>query len=262
MTGTGTHNTALAALVAVIAGVEAATAAYQQEIQQARERILSGSQVAHTSCGPIEYAVAGDGPPVLVVQGAGGRFDQGMEPAAPLVERGFRVIAISRSGYLRTPLPGDGSSEAQADVHACLMNRLGVAACRIHRRFCRRPSSLQFSLRHQERISALVLLIPAAHMPRQRNAQAVRTPSGTQFLLDTALRSDLMSTFARETACRAILATPIAAVRNAAADEQARVRQILDHLQPISLRRQGLLNEASVIPGIRAIRLNRSPSRP
>ena len=48
---------------------------YHRDIKQARERVATGSQVVQTPCGPIEYAAAGNGKPVLVVRGAGGGFD-------------------------------------------------------------------------------------------------------------------------------------------------------------------------------------------
>ncbi|HSN03827.1 MAG TPA: alpha/beta hydrolase [Nitrospira sp.] len=261
MITTGVRATALVALGAAIAGLGAITHSYQGAVQQARGRVAGGSRIAHTSFGPIEYAVAGDGPPVLVVHGAGGGFDQGMDLGAPLVERGFRVIAMSRFGYLRTPLPHDASPAAQADAHACLLGTLGIDHVAILGASAGAPSSLQFALRHPGRITALVLLVPAAYVPRPGGVPAVHTPSCTQFLLDTALRSDFLlwtvSTFARETAIRTILATPPDAVLNASADEQARVQKMLDHLLPISQRRLGLLNEAAVIPGIPRYELER-----
>lgn len=254
MVRTGVRNALLIALGAAAAGLGAATYSYQGDIQQARDRVSSGSRIAQTACGPIEYAVAGDGPPVLVVHGAGGGFDQGMDLSAPLVERGFRIIAMSRFGYLRTPLPEDASPEAQADAHTCLLDSLGIERVAVIGASAGAPSSLQFALRHPGRITALLLLVPAAYVPRPGGAPAVHTSSGAQFLLDTALQSDVLlwavSTFARETAIRMILATPTTVVRNADDDEQARVQQMLEHLLPISQRRLGLLNEATVIPGI------------
>ena len=99
---------------------------YQRDVQRARERISTGSQVLDTRCGPIEYAVAGDGPPVAIVHGAGGGYDQGFSFGEPLIHSGFRVIAMSRFGYLRTPRPADASAPAQADAHACLLDALKI----------------------------------------------------------------------------------------------------------------------------------------
>ena len=99
---------------------------YRRDIDRARGRVSTGSQIVQTPCGPIQYAVAGDGPPVLVVHGAGGGYDQSLDFAEPLARSGFRVIAMSRFGYLGTPLPTDASAAAQADAHACLLDALKI----------------------------------------------------------------------------------------------------------------------------------------
>src|SRR5574342_220699 len=94
----------LAAAAAAAAALFALVfAAYQSDMSRARQRIASGSDVAQTACGAIEYAAVGEGPAILLVHGAGGGFDQVLEPARELAARGFRVISPSRFGYLRTP---------------------------------------------------------------------------------------------------------------------------------------------------------------
>ena len=94
----------LVMLAVVVAGVWMHFA-YQRDLRASRERLRGASHVIETPCGPIEYTESGDGAPLLVVHGAGGGFDQGMELGQSLASRGFRVIAMSRFGYLRTPLP-------------------------------------------------------------------------------------------------------------------------------------------------------------
>ncbi|MCX5930343.1 MAG: hypothetical protein NTW83_00520 [Cyanobacteria bacterium] len=88
------------------------------DIDAARARIAQGSRVIDTSCGLIEIQEAGAGVPLLAVHGSGGGFNQGMAFAAPLANQGIRVIAMSRFGYLRTPMPAEASAEAQADAYA------------------------------------------------------------------------------------------------------------------------------------------------
>lgn len=252
---------ALVVLVAIAAGLGVVTYFYQRDIQQARDRTSNGSQIVQTPCGPIEYAMAGDGPPVLLVHGAGGGFDQGMGFGRPLVERGFRVIAMSRFGYLRTPLPADASPPAQADAHACLLDALGIQRAAVVGASAGAPSSMQFALRHPKRTTAIVLLVPAVYVPRPDNAPSVTTPRGTKFLIDMGLRSDFLFwatiRLARQTVIRAILATPPAVVENASPEEQARMQQVMDSILPISERRLGLLNDVAVIPALRRYELER-----
>jgi 2-hydroxy-6-oxonona-2,4-dienedioate hydrolase len=105
----------------------AVVARYQREISAARERINSlGSQVIVTACGPIEYARVGDGYPVLVVHGLMGGFDQGLIHAEFLDSK-YQAIAVSRFGYLRSPMPEDADFNLQADIYACLLNELNIS---------------------------------------------------------------------------------------------------------------------------------------
>jgi len=224
---------------------------YRRDIRRERERIESGSAVADTAAGPIEYAISGEGPPVLVVHGAGGGFDQGLDLAESLAPGGFRFIAVSRFGYLRTPLPADASAAAQADAHACLLDALHIRRAAILGISAGGPSTLQFALRHPDRTAALVLLVPASYAPRPDTAQPKRMTRTSAFLFDTALRSDVLfwaaSKVARQTFIRAVLGTPPEVVARASADERARIQLVLERILPVRPRRQGLLNDATVV---------------
>jgi 2-hydroxy-6-oxonona-2,4-dienedioate hydrolase len=253
--------------VLILAGLVAAGlpglayARYRHAIRQARERVSTGGRIAETACAPIEYSVMGDGPPLLLVHGAGGGYDQGLEFGVPLAGRGFRIIAMSRFGYLRTPLPGDASAAAQADAHAYLLDALGIERAGIVGASAGAPSTLQFALRHPERCSAMVLMVPAAYAPRAGGAPSLQTPPRIEFLLGTALKSDLLfwaaTHIARNTLIRSILATPLSVMRNAGAPERARVNDVMEHLLPISARRLGLLNDAAVTSSLERYDLER-----
>lgn len=249
------------ARLAKLLGVAASAvvlARYRRDIRRARRRAESGSRIAETSLGPVEYGFAGEGPPVLVVHGAGGGFDQAMYLAEPLVRSGFRVIAMSRFGYLRTPLPADVSAEAQADAHALLLDALGIRRVAVLGASAGAPSTMQLVLRHPERIAAMVLLVPAAYP-----FQIEKTPAGamperaskeTRFLFDTALRSDFLfwavRQVARRTMTRGILATPLPVLDHASAAERERLAGVLDRILPVSRRRLGLLNDAAIVSSL------------
>jgi 2-hydroxy-6-oxonona-2,4-dienedioate hydrolase len=238
-----------------------AYANYQRDIRRARERIAVGSQILETSSGQIEYAVAGNGPPVLVIHGAGGGFDQGLYFSGALVQSGFRVIAMSRFGYLRTPLPDDASAASQADAHASLLDALNIQRAAVVSASAGAPSAMQFALRYPERVAALVLLVPAAYVPRPGGALSIKTPPGLDFLFDTALRSDFLFwaaiRIARKAVIRSVLATPPAVPKSASAEERARVLQVLDHILPIGPRRPGLINDSAITSSLPRYELER-----
>lgn len=234
---------------------------YRSEILPARERVATGSQVAQTPCGPIEYAAEGNGPAVLVVHGAGGGYDQGLAIGRPLAARGFRVIAPSRFGYLGTPMPANASAEAQADAHACLLDALGIRRTAILGASAGAPSTLQFALRHPDRMAAMILLVPATYVPREGGAPSVTQSRWTALLFDTALRSDFVFwcaiRYAGDTVDRAILATPPEVVARASAAERARFETIKRYILPVSRRRLGLLNDAAVTSTLARYELER-----
>jgi pimeloyl-ACP methyl ester carboxylesterase len=229
-------------------------AGYRHDLDAARARIATGSRIAQTRCGPIEYAVAGEGPPMLVVHGAGGGIDQGLIIGRPLVKAGFRVIAVSRFGYLGTPLPEDASPAAQADAYVCLLDALGIQQVVILGASAGAPSAMQFGLRHPERCRALVLLVPATYVPRPEGVPSVKTPPGLVFVFSTLLRSDFLFWLAphisRAGVEKTVMATPPAVVAAASPAEQARMQEMMDQILPVSPRRLGLLNDGRVVSTI------------
>ena len=127
---------------------------YRHDIEAAGARVSFGSKVVNTPCGLIEYADVGTGPAILAIHGAGGGFDQGLELARAFLEPGSRIIAPSRFGYLRTPLPQDASPVAQAEAHACLLDALNLRRVAVVGGSMGAPSAMQLCLRHPERCSA------------------------------------------------------------------------------------------------------------
>jgi 2-hydroxy-6-oxonona-2,4-dienedioate hydrolase len=227
---------------------------YRRDISAARTRISSGSRVINTPCGLIEYADVGTGPAVLAIHGAGGGFDQSLDLAKDFLDPGYRVIAPSRFGYLRTPLPADASPVAQGDAHACLLDALNLQKVIVVGGSMGAPSAMQLCLRHPERCSSLVLLFPIAFAPRLAGESPPRPSALTQFLMNTTLRSDFAfwsaSKLSRDTVMKTIGATPPSDFTRAAPTEQARVLAVLRNIEPISQREKGLKNDAAVAPSV------------
>src|SRR5215210_5766835 len=63
---------------ALALGTAALYLTYTRDLQAINSRLMAESRVVQTSHGAVEYATAGDGPPALVLHGAGGGYDQGL----------------------------------------------------------------------------------------------------------------------------------------------------------------------------------------
>jgi pimeloyl-ACP methyl ester carboxylesterase len=227
------------------------TALYRRDIRAARKRVLTGSKIADRKFGAIEYAEQGEGTPLLVIHGAGGGFDQGLELGEDLAREGFRVIAMSRFGYLRTPLPDNPSSAAQADAHVALMDALGIEKAAVMGVSAGAPSATQLAIRHPDRVSALVLMVPGIYAPHPENKPSITPPAASQFLFSTALNFDFpfwaMRRASKRTFVRAILGTPPQDLDKVSPAERARVERLLDHILPVSLRRLGMINDGKIV---------------
>lgn len=126
-------------------------------------RLEAGSRVIETRLGPIEYADVGDGVPYLALHGTPGGYDQSLASriANPDAHAGVRTIAVSRPGYLRTPLSSGATFEQQANLFAALLDKLKIKRVVVLASSGGGYPGLQFALRHPDRCVALVMLAPA-----------------------------------------------------------------------------------------------------
>ena len=235
--------------------------AFRREMDRAEKRI-TGSQIVNTTSGPIEFASVGEGFPLLIIHGAGGGFDQlrGFESDNHLTAMGFRLIFVSRFGYLRTPLPTDASTRAQADAYRALLDALNIEQAGVIAVSAGAPSGLQFCAHYPERCAALALLVPAAFVPGLP-ATAPNAPPLTAFFRDTLLKSDFAFWAAIKLARRAmienILATPFDVAERASESERRRFNEVLTDILPVSKRRKGLMNDAEVVTHLEPADLKR-----
>ena len=227
---------------------------FDHDIKRATTRIAQGSLLATTRCGPIEYQEAGTGVPLLVVHGSGGGHDQGMAFAGSLAQQGVRVIAMSRFGYLRTPMPPDASPAAQADAHVCLLDALGLRQAAVLGGSAGGPSAMQMAIRHPDRVSALVLLVPLAYKPGALADSAPSLPLIVEKIMMRLIGSDFLfwagTHVARNTLIKIVLATPPERVAAARPKERARMNAMLDNILPVSARAAGLRSDSVLGKGI------------
>jgi pimeloyl-ACP methyl ester carboxylesterase len=152
-------------------------ASFQLAKQRIIRKLSAGSQVVMTSLGPIEYARQGAGPPVLVVPGSFGGYDQAQAIGRHLGPE-LSVVAVSRPGYLRTPVDVGRRPDQQADAYRVLLDSLRLDRVAVLALSGGSPSALEFARRHGDRVSALVLIAglsgPKAQPPSRPSASDQR----------------------------------------------------------------------------------------
>lgn len=232
---------------AAAAGGAVAISAFASALTQARARIAEiPSATAATRFGTIEYADVGEGIPVLMIHGTGGGFDQGLHFANRLLGRGYRLVAPSRFGYLRSDFPAEPTPANQADAFVDLLDALGLDRVAVIGGSAGALSALELAIRHPDRVAALVPLVPATHTPDRPPARPWSAPQ--TWIAEGVLGSDfpfwLAMTAAPGVMTRTLLATDPALVASASAEEQARVARILSGILPVSERARGLLADA------------------
>ncbi len=234
----------VAAAAAAGAGIPARSA-YCRDMAAAFQRIEVPTRVAQTRFGACQWAEAGEGPPVLMLHGTGGGFDQGLLFCRRLAGAGWRIIAPSRFGYLGTGMPTDPSPANQADALADLLDAMGIERLPVMGGSAGAIAAIEFAIRHPARCSALVAIVPAAFAPGR---PPMRPNALGAAIMRHALQSDLLfwtgMTLAEDQMIATLLATDPALVRAAEAGEQARAEEILRAILPVSARALGLLNDA------------------
>ncbi|MDF1538404.1 MAG: alpha/beta hydrolase [Candidatus Thorarchaeota archaeon] len=146
----------------------------------------SNSRVITTSVGTIEYALVGEGPAIIAIHGAPGGYDQGIFAMRDWVDEGYSVLAISRPGYLKTPLNTGPSFEEQAEVIRALMDSLDVQKAAIIGSSAGGPVALVFSLQYPKRVWALGLIC-AVTLPYRAENNWLNNVVGRLFASDLLL---------------------------------------------------------------------------
>jgi pimeloyl-ACP methyl ester carboxylesterase len=227
-----------------LAGGGAAAGAFREARTQAESRLYSQGTVIDTPAGVLEFAVAGDGPPLMMIHGTGGGFDQGLLFAASLRQQGFRIIAPSRFGYLGSAFPDDASPAHQADTLVDLMDHLGIDRLPVVGGSAGALTAAELALRHPRRCSQLGLLVPAGNLT---NRDPVAFTALQRLAVDAVLGSDFwfwsLARLAPRQMIRTLLATDPALLNQVPEVERRRAMVILNQIFPISRKVNGLRND-------------------
>jgi pimeloyl-ACP methyl ester carboxylesterase len=238
----GNHRTRKKQLIGVVfltilAGSLMVYSSFHNEIRKAYKRISKGSKMTDTACGPVEYTEFGAGPPMLIVHGAGGGYDQG-NYFAKLIGGNYRWIAPSRFGFLGSPVPKKASSVLQADAYACLLDTLGIDQVGVVGISMGGPSSLLFALRYPHRIKSLALISAASHAMPPR--PAILAAIFSIFLIDFVF---WLLVHVSPAGLLAALGVPTEVQKQLSPEEAAELNSFLESIMPMGARRRGQLLE-------------------
>lgn len=237
----------LLALVLLAAGTSVAL-----DLRRAYARIAAPTEQVMSPYGDIQFVQGGSGPPVLVVHGSGGGWDQGELLARAVLGDGFRWIAPSRFGYLGSALPAAADFDAQAQAFVHLLDHLGLERVAVLALSHGAPSALLLAALHPQRVSSLTLLsggVAASADPAQAQADA----KGDTLTL--VYRHDLLY-WAASRLLRGWFVALMGADRRVLAgldaEQRSLVDRVIDGMNPVEPRHAGVrLDNRAAMPGER-----------
>ena len=240
----------VAGLIVGLGGALALFQAFRVTLRADLERVSGRATVLPSPFGPMEYLEGGQGPPVLLVHGAGGGFDMGELMAEVLLGEGFRWISPSRFGYLGSGVPDGAGPEAQARAFAWLLDELGLDQVAVVALSAGGPSALHFVLLYPERASSLTLV--SAGLTRVTDeAQGAADWKGRALVrLYTRDFPYWAFTKAFEGRFIGLLGADARVAEELTAEQREWVRRLVDSMRPVSLRSAGVgVDHHQPLPG-------------
>lgn len=218
---------------------------YTREISARRSTLLAGSRIFSSASGSLEYADEGSGSPVLVIHGAGGGYDQGLWLGHVVLGAGYRLIAVSRFGYLRSPIPADASIVGQAQLYRELLDYLGIERVIVLGISAGGPSATTFASRYPERCRALLLVSAVSQGPQPGDQAPVYV--GVIHLLQQSDYAYWLVTKYGRRQMLALVGVPPEVYAGFSAEQRGLAREMLDTMNPMRARYAGTLNDEAMI---------------
>jgi len=218
---------------------------YQKQMNEAKERIKSESKLLETKFGVMEYAISGEGMPVLLIHGAGGGFDQGLWLGRICLEGDYQFIAPSKFGYLSSHAPEEISAKLQAEQYRILLDYLGIEKVSIIGVSAGGPSSMQFVHDFPERVDKLVLLSAVSMPPHPDDKdpffvhiiQTIQKSDFAYWFFTKAFKSQILS----------LVGIPAGDYKQFTPEQKELANELLDVMHPMSLRHKGTVTDGLII---------------
>lgn len=105
---------------------------FEKWLVKTTRHLDENGKIIYTALGDVQVVINGKGPEVLALHGGFGGWDQGELVASNIANHGFKVISVSRPGYLSTPIFTnplifqETNAAQQADLMAALLDALNI----------------------------------------------------------------------------------------------------------------------------------------
>lgn len=234
--------------IGLITGMGLVSIVYLWDINRAYERIRGESTVIPSPYGDIEYTEGGSGPPVLVIHGSGGGYDQGELLVQAVLDEQFHWIAPSRFGYLRSTFHEGATWDDQAYAYAYLLDQLGVEKVAVVALSQGGPSALLFAVLYPERVSSLTLIscgVATSTAPDQAQANRQGNMLMTIFKYDP-LYWGITKLFKKQ--FMELMGANDTVIAGLTPDQRELTEHLIDYMNPVSPRSAGAAfdNEATM----------------
>jgi pimeloyl-ACP methyl ester carboxylesterase len=217
---------------------------FSQDMRLAHER-LATSEIFKTPNGDIEYAVQGEGIPVLLLHGAGGGFDFGFWTGRVFLGNNYKIISVSRYGYLRSPIPDNASIKNQAAQYNALLDHLSITKVIVVGASAGGPSAIQFANDYPEKSSELILVSAVSRAEPQGSTEPVYIK-----IIHLIQQSDyaywLFTKFGQSTILD-LMGIPKEVYYNFTPEQKQFAQEMLDVMHPMTPRYKGTINDAEML---------------
>ena len=218
---------------------------YHKQMNEAKERIKSESRHLETKFGVMEYAISGQGKPVLLIHGAGGGFDQGLWLGRICLEGDYQLIAPSKFGYLNSHAPEEYSAKLQAEQYRILLDYLGIEKVSVIGVSAGGPSSMQFANDFPERVEKLILLSAVSMPPHPDDKdpffvkiiQTIQKSDFAYWFFTKAFKSPILS----------LIGIPANDYKKFSPEQKELATELLNMMHPMSVRHEGTIKDGLII---------------
>jgi len=218
---------------------------YKRQISKAVAKIAAESTVLMTELGAMEYAIRGEGKPILLIHGAGGGYDQGLWLGEICLDSDYQFIAPSKFGYLKSALPSNCSIQMQAEQYKVLLEHLNMKKVSVIGVSAGGPSAMQFASDYPEMVDKLILLsaVSMPPIPNDKDPFSIK-------VIHTIQKSDYLywvTTNVFESQILSLMGIPPNDYKKFAPKQKALARQMLGVMHPMSQRYKGTIADGLMI---------------